>query len=144
MRRFCFNRCFKGWFSTHVKVWKIRDLTRIVLAIAEYDSNDTPLYNPQGLPLSKLTIANINNVNPCCIANMQIVYKQETIWSLFPVKAWLKNMEGFVVDEILNSYITAIFYQQLDGRASNNQSWMSFLTKLAKFDTFHVVSLNHL
>ena len=35
MRRFCFNCCFKSWFSTPVKIWKIRDLMRIVFAIAE-------------------------------------------------------------------------------------------------------------
>ena len=40
MRRFCY-RCFKGWFSTRVKIWKIRDLMRIVLAIAEWGINGT-------------------------------------------------------------------------------------------------------
>ena len=41
MRRFCFNRWFKVWLSKRVKIWKIRDLTRIVLAIAEYRINGT-------------------------------------------------------------------------------------------------------
>ena len=35
MRRFCFNRCFKGCFSTRIEIGKISVLTRIVLAIAE-------------------------------------------------------------------------------------------------------------
>ena len=41
MRRFFFKRCFKGWFSTRVKIFKIRDLMRIVLAIAESGINGT-------------------------------------------------------------------------------------------------------
>ena len=38
MRRLCFNRYFKGWYSTRAKIWKIRDLTRLlnVLVVAEY------------------------------------------------------------------------------------------------------------
>ena len=38
---FGWNRCFKGWFSTWVKLWKISDLTRIVLPIAEWEINGT-------------------------------------------------------------------------------------------------------
>ena len=36
MHRFRWNRCFKDLFSTLVTIRKLRYLTRIVLAIAEY------------------------------------------------------------------------------------------------------------
>ena len=41
IRRFCFNRCFKGLFSTCVKKRKIRDLSRPVLEIPEWGINGT-------------------------------------------------------------------------------------------------------
>ena len=42
MRRFWINRCFKGWFSTNdCGIWNLEV------------SDDTPVYNPKGLPLNK-------------------------------------------------------------------------------------------
>ena len=38
-----FNRWFKGWLSKRIQIWKINDLTRIVLAISEYGINETKL-----------------------------------------------------------------------------------------------------
>ena len=100
MHLFCVNLCFKGWFSTRVKIWKIRDENYfryfwirdqrywLKLKLMEGDSlegsDDTPVYNPHILPLME-------------ISALKTVFRK--------IKNWLRNWRKTLEKQEFTHYV---------------------------------------
>ena len=85
MRCFCLNR----WFVTHGNIWNIRDLTRIVLAIAKYRINETNWkWNSWKLTEGD-SLERVMPIPPCLILIYSLLVQsyellKKITWSIWP------------------------------------------------------------